>query len=519
MRQELFASFDNAAWPVLWIDGSGTVLRANNAAVQLFGQGLASGTARLSVLWLPSNPIPPEQFLLQWTRSPSPTVSLHLRARGGQEIRTSALISTWTRGQQRYYLLQFPPGQTSDEGDAQSLKQKLDCLLQFGRTVALDFNNALTTVLGRASLLLTQLSPDHPWRPALLEIEQAAARAAEVAHELGSLSRDTHEPHQLPTGNLNELVQRAVTVVRSKPPPPVVDWEIELERRLFTVRFHEGHLQQAILRVLENAREALGSQGRITVRTRNVELAAPTRDRNVELAAGYHVCLEILDTGCGISPEILPRIFEPFFTTKAAAGHRGLGLAWVYGVLSSHGGGVAVSSQPGQGTSVRLYLPAEPVVAREPAPPGHLLQGDGTVLVVDDDERVLRTVETVLKQFGYRVLTAPGGAEALALLGRPGLQVEIALVDLVMPRMSGRELIERLRQLHPQLPIVPTSGYVWPTHAAGQTQDILRKPFTAQELLWRLREARKDMQDARPDPARASLAAPAVPKPTAPSEP
>lgn len=496
MRHEFFASFDNAAWPVLWVDAAGTILRANNAAIQLFGQGLASGTARLSALWLPSNPVPAEQFLLQWTRSPSPTVSLHLRARAGQELRTTAWITTWSRDQQRYYLLQFPPGQPSEETDAQSLKQKLDCILQFGRTVALDFNNALTTVLGRASLLLTQLPPDHPWRPALLEIEQAAARGAEVAHELGSFSRDAHESHRLPTGNLNELVLRAVAVVRSKPSPPIVDWQIELERRLFTTRFHEGKLHQAILRILENAREALGPEGRITVRTRNVELTTPTRDRNVELAAGYHVCLEITDTGCGISPEILPRIFEPFFTTKAAAGHRGLGLAWVYGVVTSHGGGVAVSSQPAQGTTVRLYLPAEPVVAREPAPPGHLLQGNATVLVVDDDERVLRTVETVLRQFGYRVLTAPGGAEALALLGQPGLQVDVALVDLVMPRMSGRELIERLRRLHPRLPIVTTSGYVWPADATSQPADYLRKPFTAQELLWRLREALKDAEQA-----------------------
>ena len=496
MRHEFFLPFENAAWPVLWIDAAGTILRANSAALQCWGQGLASGTARLAALWLPSNAASPEQFLLQWSRSPSPLVQIHLRARAGQEVRGPALLSSWTRDQQRYYLLQFPPIPGTDQAEAQNLQQKLECVLQFGRTVALDFNNALTTVLGRASLLLSQLPPDHPWRPALLEIEQAAARGAEVAHELGSFSRDTHESQRNPTGNLHELVLRAMEALRTKPPPPVVDWVLDLERRLYTVRFQEAKLYQAILRVLENGLESLGPQGRITVRTRNLELAAPTRDRNVELGPGHHVCLEIADSGCGIPPEVLPRIFEPFFTTKA--GHRGLGLAWVYGVVTSHAGGVAVSSEPGRGTSVRIYLPAEPVVAPETVPPRDFLRGHHTVLVVDDDERVLRTIETVLKQFGYRVLTAPGGTEALDLLSRAEVPPDVALVDLVMPRMSGRELIERLRRLRPQLAIVPTSGYVWPADAPGEPADYLRKPFTAQELLWRLRQACARIEPGQP---------------------
>ena len=141
--------------------------------------------------------------------------------------------------------------------------------------------------------------------------------------------------------------------------PEPVEWTLQLDRKLFAAKFDEAKMQQAFMKILENALQALRDRGRITVQTRNIELAEATQDRNVQLAAGAYVCVEISDNGCGIEPEVLPRVFEPFFTTKRGASHRGLGLAWVYGIVTNHGGGVAISSQPGVGTSVRVYLPAE----------------------------------------------------------------------------------------------------------------------------------------------------------------
>lgn len=487
MRNEFFAAFENAGWPVLWLDAAGTILRASAAAVQRLGPGVSSGTARLATFWHPENTAPPETFLLQWTRAPIPTATLRLRARGGQTLETTVHICSWTRDQQRFFLLQLPP--TPPEPDTSSLQQRLQSVLQLTRTIALDFNNALTPILGRTSLLLSRLAPDDPLRPTLLEIEQAVAHAAELAHELGSFSHTAPEPETPPGGNLNDLIHRALAIVRAKPVQAEIEWTFQPERRLYTVHFQEAKLLQAIVHLLDNAAEAITHQGRVLIRTRNLVLDQPARDRNVELAAGCHVCVEITDTGCGIPVDQLPRIFEPFFTTKRAQGHRGLGLAWVYGVVSGHGGGIVIASEPGRGTSVRLYLPARPVVARTAAPSDPILRGQGTVLVVDDDDRVRRTVEAVLKQFGYEVLTAPGGAEALALLSRNENRVDVALVDLVMPRMSGRDLIERIRRLRPTLPIIPTTGYVLPELEPQDRTPCLRKPFTAQDLLWRIKQA------------------------------
>jgi len=496
MRNEFFAAFENAGWPVLWLDAAGTVLRANDAAGQCLGPGVTSGSTRLAAFWWPDNPTPADRFLLQWTRTPTPTVTLRLRARGGQLLEAAAHITSWMRDQQRFFLFQlFPaprrpsPAPRDEDAEIAGLKQRLECLQQFARTIALDFNNALTPVLSRTSLLLSRLAPDDPARPALLEIEQATARAAEIAHELGTFSRAGSETETAPGGNLNELIQRAIEVVRAKPTGARIEWSFEPERRLYTVHFSEAKLLPALVHVLDNAAEAIARQGLVRIRTRNLELDRPLQDRNIELAPGCHVCVEVTDTGCGIPPAHLPRVFEPFFTTKAEQGHRGLGLAWVYGVVTSHGGGITMVSEPGRGTTVRLYFPAQPVVARTVATTEPLLRGEGTVLVVDDDERVRRTVEAVRKQFGYKVVSVPGGEEALGQVRRNGVQVDVALVDLVMPRMGGRELIEHLRKLRPPLPIVPTTGYVLPAMEPAEPNGCLRKPFTAQELLWHIKEA------------------------------
>jgi two-component system, cell cycle sensor histidine kinase and response regulator CckA len=249
-------------------------------------------------------------------------------------------------------------------------------------------------------------------------------------------------------------------------------------------------MQQAFMKIIENALQALRERGRVTVQTRNVELAEPTQDRNVQLAAGAYVCVEIIDNGCGIEPEVLPRLFEPFFTTKRSANHRGLGLAWVYGIVTNHGGGVAISSQPGTGTSVRVYLPAEKRIVRDPGVTSADLTGSQTVLMVDDEDLLLTMGKTILSAYGYRVLTANGGQKALDILAQKDTSVDLVITDLVMPAMSGRELVEHIRRLSPTTRIMCTSGYVWPV---GQETNgaYLQKPFTSQELLFMVKQVLK----------------------------
>jgi CheY-like chemotaxis protein len=206
-----------------------------------------------------------------------------------------------------------------------------------------------------------------------------------------------------------------------------------------------------------------------------------------ETAPGAYVCVEIADNGDGIEPDVLPRIFEPFFTTKKGI-HRGLGLALVYGIVSNHGGGVAVSSQPGAGTSARVYLPAEKHFVLDSTGVDDDLQGTETILVVDDESLMLTMAETILTEYGYKVLTANSGQKALAILSRDDAKVDLVVTDLVMPGMGGRELVERIQQLAPKVRILCTSGYVMP--ADKQTGTVyLQKPFTSAELLIKVKQA------------------------------
>jgi two-component system, cell cycle sensor histidine kinase and response regulator CckA len=366
-------------------------------------------------------------------------------------------------------------------------KQKLDCALQLARTVSLDFNNALTSILGHTSLLLSRLEPNHPWRGSLIEVEKSAARAAEIASDLGSFSRQDKEVRTQAAGNLNLLLQRTVEYFQQKPgTADPVAWGLQLERRLFAAKFDEAKMQQVFMKVFENALEALAGTGRVGVQTRNLELTQATQDRNVQLAAGAYVCAEITDNGSGIDPEVLPRIFEPFFTTKRNSNHRGLGLAWVYGIVTNHGGGVAVSSEPGVGTSVRVYLPAERRVVKDNGLAGDDLGGNATILMVDDEDLLLTMGQTILSSYGYRVLTANSGQKALELLSRTEGGVDLVITDLVMPSMGGRELVEHIRRLVPDQRILCTSGYVWPSSPEEDTA-YLQKPFTSQELLLKVK--------------------------------
>jgi len=486
-RQFVFA-LDNAGWPVLLVDGSLHITRANSSAARLFNLPPEPEDALLAGIWAPQNPSPAARFLDDWERAPAPSASLKFRGRGGDILAFTVSICAFFKEGGKFFVLQLlpeglPPAvpENPSEGDTvQVQRQKLDCALQLARTVALDFNNALTSILGHTSLVLSKMEPDHPWRSSLLEVEKSAGRAAEIANDLGTFSQKEKDTRVQSAGNLNVVLQRTVELFRQNPAAAQVDFQVLLERKLFTAKFDEAKMQQAFIKIFENALQALEGPGRVTVQTRNVELGQRSQDRNVQLAPGSHICAEITDSGRGIAPEVLRRVFEPFFTTKSSP-HRGLGLAWVYGIVTNHGGGVAISSQPGMGTSVRVYLPAETRVVRDHVTEFHDLKGNQTVLMVDDEELLLTMGQTVLSAYGYRVLTATNGQGALDLLDREK-KIDLVITDLVMPSMSGRELVERIREKYPDVPVLCTSGYVWEGSHENETA-YLQKPFTTQELL------------------------------------
>lgn len=484
------------------VNASCVVLRANAAATTMFSAALVGDSPSLSLIWAPDNGVTPEEFFTRWEQSPQVVSELKLRVTGGTIVKFSVVVCAFTREDNKWYVLQLLPelapaaataaapesaaAGPAPEAGGLILKQKLDCALQLARTVSLDFNNALTIILGHTSLLLSKAEPAHPWRHSLLEVEKSASRAAEVASELTMFSRQEKEPHRAAEGNLNMVINGCVDFFRNEKTAKII-WKTQLERELFSARFDEAKVQQALTKLLENAVEAIGDQdGQIFVQTRNVELTEPTQDRNVRLAAGPYVCIEIGDSGPGIAGDVLPRIFEPFFTTKGPT-HRGLGLALVYGIVTNHGGGVAVSSQPGTGTSVRVYLPAGKQFVAQGSGTDADLRGTETILVVDDESLLLTMAETILTDYGYCVLTANSGQHALDILSGEHVQIDLIITDLVMPAMGGRELIERVRQLLPGTRILCTSGYVLPTDKQADTP-YLQKPFTSRDLLAKVKQ-------------------------------
>jgi len=475
---------DSAGWPAFLLDEAGTILRANEAAVKAFGPSVSTPGSQLATIW--GNPAQtPAVWLTHWAQAPAPAVTLQLKWKGGGIVTHTGSFCVIQREAQRHYLLQLL-GETADADAVAAHKQKLDCALQLARTVSLDFNNALTSILGHTSLILSKIEPDNPWRNSLIEVEKSAARAAGISSDLASFSRQEKEIKTQSAGNLNDVIERCRDTFMRKLPAGQVKWATHPERRLFVAKFDEAKMLQALMRVVENSIESLSEGGRITFQTRNVELSEPSRDCTVQLVPGKYVCLEVADSGRGIEADALPRVFEPFFTTKRS--HRGLGLAWVYGIVTNHGGGVAISSKPGTGTSVRIYLPAESRRTREAGLEGADLGGAQTILMVDDEDLVLTMGETILGAYGYKVLTANSGQRALEVFTKQQGQVDLLVTDLVMPIMGGRELVERLRRSAPQLRILCISGYAWPSSREDDTA-FLQKPFTSRELLVRVKNA------------------------------
>jgi signal transduction histidine kinase len=501
----------NAEWPVLLVHRNGKILRANRAAVRAFGPNAGRDDAQLEGLWSPRNRDSCRQFL----NLPPPSEALPLK----MNLKSGLPGDFWAQycgtNDEDIFLLQLhdSPPRTGDTimftkpqpeaataasasaavGDVKGVeaglahKQKLDCALQLARSVSLDFNNALTSILGHASLLLSKMEANHPSRNSLVEIEKSASRAAEIANDLAVFSRQEKDLRVQVAGNMNALLERTVEIFQGSHQTPIVVTK-QLERKLFTANFDEAKMQQALVKILENAVEAIkGSNGKINVHTRNLELTEATQDRTAKLNPGNYVCVEISDNGSGIADDVMPHIFEPFYTTKGAR-HRGLGLAWVYGIVTNHGGGVAVSSQPEVGTTVRLYLPANRKIVRDAPIADGDLGGTETILVVDDEDLLLTMGRMVLSSFGYTVLTASSGQKALELFSKSKKKIDLVITDLVMPNMSGRELTEQIHKVAPDTRIIWSSGYVRTTNAQEQER-YLQKPFTSQDLLRKVKQA------------------------------
>jgi len=506
-------ALENANWPALLVDAAGGIRAASQGARNTFGQIITTRPTLDQSIWSKENEQTPEQFFASYDELCDTTYQMRFKGRDGSTASFQVHVCPLQVNGEGLFLLQIfkapapevkteapPPATATQTGTAMLVrtetgtvmettvahKQKLDCAMQLIRTVALDFNNALTSILGHASLLLGRIEAKHPLRGSLVEIEKSAQRAGEIANDLAAFSRQEKDARAQSHGNLNDVLRRSVEVFKQTQ-SETIQWKLGLQNRPFSATFDEAKMQQAFIKILENAVQAMENFGTVYVNTRNTEVTEPLTDGAIRLAPGAYVCIEIADTGTGIPSEFLPRIFEPFFTTKKNLGHRGLGLAWVYGIVTNHGGSVAVTSEPGKGTSVRVYLPAQKKVVNDLTNDVSDLNGTQTILMIDDEDLLLTMGEMVLTSYGYRVLTANSGQRGLDIFAEKGKEIDLVITDLVMPNMSGRELIERLRRQTPNVKIICASGFVRPP-STEEKENYLQKPFASQDLLRKVKQ-------------------------------
>jgi two-component system cell cycle sensor histidine kinase/response regulator CckA len=369
--------------------------------------------------------------------------------------------------------------------------QKMEAIGQLAGGVAHDFNNLLTVIKGYSEFIRATSTPADEHRQDAEEIGHAADRAALLTQQLLAFSRkQVLRPEVL---EINRVVDDASRMLGR-----LLGEDVALDLRLApdagAVRADAGQLQQVLLNLAVNARDAMPLGGRLTIATENVVAEREAPAQPAPLSAGRFVRLTVGDTGTGMPPEVLAHAFEPFFTTKEMGKGTGLGLSTVYGIVTQSHGRLRVDSVPGKGTTFEIFFPQAGEAAAAPMPaatkPG--ARGSETVLLVEDDAMVRRLAEATLERAGYRVLTAPSGGDALRLAaGRDGA-IDLVITDVVMPGMPGPELAQRLEASQPGLRVLYMSGYADDTMARHGVNEehvsFLAKPFTPDELARRVRE-------------------------------
>jgi PAS domain S-box-containing protein len=372
--------------------------------------------------------------------------------------------------------------------------QKMEAVGRLAGGIAHDFNNLLTVIRGNAEMLLLDLPAGSVLRDDALEVCRAADRAAELTHQLLAFSR--RQVVQPRTVSLNRVVGGMDKMLR-RIIGEDVELSTELAARADTVRADPGQLEQMVLNLAVNARDAILPGGTIRITTEDVRVAAGAAPAHPGVPDGSYVALAVADDGCGMDEEVLERIFEPFFTTKEQGKGTGLGLSTVYGISRQGGGHVTVRSVPGEGTTFRVLLPcavAEEEHARSGGAPGTAPPaGAGTVLLVEDEDAVRAFAARVLARCGYRVVEARNGREALNAALRPEEPIDLVLTDVVMPEMSGTELARRVRVVRPDVPVAYMTGYadedVVRHGALPAGTLLLQKPFTGEALAGLVQEA------------------------------
>jgi PAS domain S-box-containing protein len=375
--------------------------------------------------------------------------------------------------------------------EAQLLQsQKMETIGRLAGGVAHDFNNLLTAMMNYATLAKYRIKPEDPAQEDLEQIIKVAKRAANLTHQLLSFSR--RQIISLKPVDINEFVLNMDKMLRR-----LIREEIELVVIPQDTGFANadvGQLEQILVNLVVNARDAISAKGKITITMGNIKLAQAYSANNTEIDAGDYVWLSVKDTGSGMDENVKKHLFEPFFTTKEIGKGTGLGLATVYGIVKQHQGNIEVISEPGYGTEMKIYFPRTFDIQAESGSGGKeqvAMLGHETIFVVEDEPLVRDAVVRILEKLGYKVFSAGNGLEAMSLAQEHSEQIHLLLTDVVMPQMSGIELSRKFRIIYPGIKVLLVSGYTDDMSVLSfldKSQAFLQKPFTEDVLARKLRD-------------------------------
>lgn len=375
--------------------------------------------------------------------------------------------------------------------------QKMETVGRLAGGVAHDFNNMLSVILGYADLAKLRLARQHPVLQDIAEIEKAAVRSRDITAQLLAFSRkQVIEPRIIDLNDLVAHTQKALVRLIGED----IELRFQRDKFLWPILFDPSQIEQILINLAVNARDAMPEGGKLIIETRNAPIDAQFCKKHVGFTPGQYVCLSVSDTGTGIDEETLQHIFEPFFTTKEEGKGTGLGLATVYGIVKQNNGYIDVNSQPGAGTTFYIYLhrtETQSHIAQD-AQEEPAFTGKGTILLVEDDAMVLQIACGILESFGYTVIVAQNPMGAIAICENPETLIDLVITDVVMPKMSGKDLKNRLAQIRPDINVLYMSGYTADIIAhhgiLEEGVQFLQKPFTIESMAKKLREVLPDKQ-------------------------
>ncbi|MDP2755170.1 MAG: PAS domain S-box protein, partial [Nitrospirota bacterium] len=488
-EQRFRALFDNANDGVVVLDKNGIIINMNNKFCELHGFDKESliGT-HFKFLEVEDHKEEKEERLKRILEGESLVFETEHYKRDGSKI----LLEVSSKGINiggELYVQSFHRDITEKKAIQEQLihSQKMESIGQLAGGIAHNFNNLLTAILGYAELLKEYSDMDDESKQRVNSIESSARKAGILVSKLLSFSR-RETPEVLPL-NLNDVINDSVKLFEG-----VLDKRIGLKTNLSnnipTIEGDPNQLEQVIMNLMVNARDAMPDGGLITIKTSLAEIERDRFNLPSYITSGKYVLLTISDTGSGIPKEITNRIFEPFFTTKEKGKGTGLGLAMVYGVIKDHKGYITVQSEVGKGSTFNVYLPVSGKTAYKTLKQKLFsVSGHENILLVDDEEEVLNFIKDILETNGYKVLPARNPLAAIDIFKKLGNEIHLVISDIVMPLMDGKELIKNLRAIKPDIRIIAVSGFSDEAVSKDilKIDDFLKKPFEINQLLSKVR--------------------------------